>query len=53
MDNGDCPWPLEAKNREEWKLRISDLVERYQSKQEKALEIADAIGIELEVRIRR
>ena len=38
---------------EEWKLRISDLVERYQSKQEKALEIADAIGIELEVRIRR
>ena len=38
---------------EEWKLRISDLVERSQSKQEKALEIADAIGIELEVRIRR
>ena len=38
---------------EEWKLRISDLVERYQSKQEKALEIADAIGIDLEVRIRR
>ena len=38
---------------EEWKLRISDLVERYQSKQEMALEIADAIGIELEVRIRR
>ena len=38
---------------EEWKLKISDLVERYQSKQEKALEIADAIGIELEVRIRR
>ena len=30
----------------EWKLRIGDLVERYQSKQEKALEIADAIGIE-------
>ena len=38
---------------EEWKLKISDLVEKYQSKQEKALEIADAIGIELEVRIRR
>jgi len=37
----------------EWKLRIGDLVESYQSKQEKALEIADAIGIELEVRIRR
>ena len=31
---------------EEWKLKISDLVERYQSKQEKALEIADAIGVE-------
>ena len=31
---------------EEWKLRISDLVVRSQSKQEKALEIADAIGIE-------
>ena len=38
---------------EEWKLKIGDLVERSQSKQEKALEIADAIGIELEVRIRR
>ena len=37
----------------EWKLRIGDLVESYQSKQEKALEIADAIGIELEVHIRR
>ena len=37
----------------EWKLRIGDLVESYQSKQKKALEIADAIGIELEVRIRR
>ena len=31
---------------EEWKLRIGDLVERSQSKQEKALEIADAIGID-------
>lgn len=31
---------------EEWKLRISDLVERSQSKQEKAQEIADAIGID-------
>ena len=30
----------------EWKLRIGDLVERSQSKQEKALEIADAIGID-------
>ena len=31
---------------EEWKLKIGDLVERSQSKQEKALEIADAIGID-------
>ena len=30
----------------EWKLRIGDLVERSQSKQEKAREIADAIGID-------
>ena len=30
----------------EWKLRIGDLVERSQSKQEKAQEIADAIGID-------
>ena len=31
---------------EEWKLRIGDLVERSQNKQEKAHEIADAIGID-------
>ncbi len=30
----------------EWKLRIGDLVERSQSKKEKAEEIADAIGID-------
>ena len=38
---------------EEWKLSIGALIRKFESKQKKALEIADAIGIELEVRIRR
>ena len=37
----------------EWKLSIGALIRKFESKQKKALEIADAIGIELEVRIRR
>ena len=38
---------------EEWKVSIGALIRKFQNKQEKAREIADAIGIELEVRIRR
>ena len=38
---------------EVWKLSIGALIRKFQNKQKKALEIADAIGIELEVRIRR